>query len=81
MTPVDQLAFARLLKQHRVISGLSQEALAERAGLSHRAISALERGISRTPHLDTVTLLARALGLSPQQHALGTGEQAKNRGR
>jgi predicted ATPase/DNA-binding XRE family transcriptional regulator len=42
---------------------LSQEQLAERAGLSARAVSDLERGIHRTPHLGTVRLLADALAL------------------
>ena len=58
------ITFAALLKQHRLAAALSQEALAERAGLSVRAISDLERGVHRTPHLDTVRLLARALRLA-----------------
>ncbi len=52
-----------LLRHHRTAAALSQEALAERAGLSSRAISDLERGIHRAPRLETVRLLADALGL------------------
>ena len=37
-------SFAQLLRRHRRELGLTQEALAERAGLSWRTISDLERG-------------------------------------
>lgn len=57
------LSFGALLKRYRVAAGLTQEALAERAGLSARAISDLEREISRTPHPDTVQRIAGALHL------------------
>jgi len=55
--------FASLLRRHRVTAGLSQEALAERSGLSVRGVSDLERGLSRAPRLDTLTRLADALDL------------------
>jgi transcriptional regulator with XRE-family HTH domain len=38
-------AFGALLRRYREEAGLTQEALAERAGLSARGISDLERGI------------------------------------
>lgn len=57
-------AFSDLLRRHRVLAGMSQEELAERARLSARAISDLERGVKRTPRRDTVQLLVEALGLS-----------------
>src|SRR5215218_5565868 len=57
-------AFGNLLRRHRVLGGMSQEELAERARLSARAISDLERGVKRTPRRDTVQLLAEALELS-----------------
>jgi predicted ATPase/transcriptional regulator with XRE-family HTH domain len=44
-------------------AALSQEELAERAGLSTRGISDLERGIHPTPRLETVRMLATALAL------------------
>lgn len=56
--------FGDLLRRHRVLAGMSQEELAERARLSARAISDLERGVKRTPRRDTVQLLIEALGLS-----------------
>ncbi len=62
-------AFGALLRRYRQTAALSQEALAERAGLSRVAISALERGSRRAPYLATVELLAGALGLDPAARA------------
>jgi predicted ATPase/DNA-binding XRE family transcriptional regulator len=62
--------FSILLKHYRQIAGLSQEALAERAGLSARAISDLERGINRTPRYETLESLVSNLALSAQQRTL-----------
>src|SRR5687768_12354292 len=59
----DALAFGTLLRRHRLAAGLTQEALAERAGLSVRGISDLERGLRTAPHFATVERLAIALGL------------------
>ena len=41
--------FAHVLRQQRLARGLTQEALADRARLSVRAISDLERGAKRRP--------------------------------
>jgi transcriptional regulator with XRE-family HTH domain len=59
-------SFADLLRQLRIAGALSQEELANRAGLSLRGISDLERGVRRTPHLTTVSLLAGALALTAE---------------
>jgi predicted ATPase/DNA-binding XRE family transcriptional regulator len=59
----DAHSFAALLRQQRQASGLTQEGLAERARLSVRAISDLERGLKERPHATTVQLLIQALGL------------------
>jgi transcriptional regulator with XRE-family HTH domain/tetratricopeptide (TPR) repeat protein len=69
MTTAQPLSFGQRLRRHRLSAGLSQEALAERAGLSARAISDLERGVHRAPYLDTITLLADALGLPDEERA------------
>ena len=58
------LSFAVLLRQLRVKALLTQEELAEAAGVSPRSVSDLERGISRTARKDTALLLAGALGLA-----------------
>jgi tetratricopeptide (TPR) repeat protein/transcriptional regulator with XRE-family HTH domain len=55
--------FADVLRGLRTGAGLTQEELAEAAGLTSRAISDLERGVVSTPHKDTVRLLADALHL------------------
>lgn len=49
--------------------GLTQEALAERAGVSVNTISALERGDHRGPRRSTVELLAGALDLADDERA------------
>lgn len=62
-------SFGALLRHHRILAGMTQEALAERAGLSARAISDLERGLSRTPQAGTLDLLTEALQLSVEERA------------
>ena len=57
------LGFGGLLRQLRADAGLTQDELAEAAGVSQRAISDLERSINRTARKDTAVLLAEALGL------------------
>ena len=59
-----ELGFAGLLRQLRVQARLTQEELAQAAGISTRAVSDLERGINRVPHKDTARLLAGALGMN-----------------
>ena len=64
------LTFAGLLRLLRGEAKLTQEELAEAAGLSLRAVSDLERGIHRTARKDTAVLLAGALGLTESSAAL-----------
>lgn len=59
-----------LLKRYRMAAGLSQETLAQRASLSARAVSDLERGLHRAPRSATLDLLAAALDLTTQQRTL-----------
>ena len=59
-----EASFGRLLREHRLSAGLSQEELAERAGLSVRAVSDMERGRTTHPYPRSVRLLVVALGLS-----------------
>lgn len=63
-------SFAGLLLDLRVHAVLSQEELAERAGLSVRSIREMEAGRVARPRKDSVRLLATALGLE--------GEHADN---
>jgi predicted ATPase/DNA-binding XRE family transcriptional regulator len=60
-------SFGILLRRYREEAGLSQEGLAEKAGLTGQAISALERGKRHHPYPDTVRRLVDALGLTTQE--------------
>jgi predicted ATPase/DNA-binding XRE family transcriptional regulator len=63
---VDSPDFGQLLVRHRALAGLTQEQLAERAGLSVRGLRYLERA-ERIPYPDTVSRLAAALCLSEEE--------------
>ncbi len=58
---VDAPPFGALLRRQRRAAGLTQEALAARAGLSARGVSDLERGTRRHPYPATARRLADAL--------------------
>jgi tetratricopeptide (TPR) repeat protein/transcriptional regulator with XRE-family HTH domain len=62
-------SFGSLVRRYRRDAELTQEALAERAGLSVRVIRKIETGSQHRPRLDTVQLLLDAL-------AIPAGEQA-----
>src|SRR4051812_9837091 len=69
-----------LLKDFRFAAGLTQETLAERAGVSARTVSDLERGLILSPHRDTVERLVEALALSADQQTLLEGVVSRARG-
>ncbi len=48
---------------------MTQEELAEHAGISPRSISEIERGGTHIPRRDTVGLLVRALGLTGSERS------------
>src|SRR5215831_12576896 len=64
MAEQSALSFAGLLRRLREQARLTQEELAEAAGLSPRSVSDLERGIHPTARKDTALLLADALSLA-----------------
>ncbi len=64
MATVSSQSFGDLLRHYRLAAGLTQEELADQAGLSVRGLSDLERGARRAPRRETVQLLALALHLS-----------------
>jgi DNA-binding beta-propeller fold protein YncE/transcriptional regulator with XRE-family HTH domain len=70
----EPLTFGALLSRYRTAALLTQEQLAERADLSARGVSDIERGIKGRPRAYTVGQLADALRLSPDDRA--TFEQA-----
>ena len=61
--------FAQTIRTLRLRAGLSQEELAERAGVSARAVSDRERGLRKSPRPETLRLLAEALRLSESERA------------
>ncbi|HTE85702.1 MAG TPA: helix-turn-helix transcriptional regulator, partial [Dehalococcoidia bacterium] len=58
--------FGDLVRQHRLGAGLTQAALAERAGISVRAVQDLERSVGR-PQRETARRLAEALALTAER--------------
>jgi predicted ATPase/DNA-binding XRE family transcriptional regulator len=62
-------ALGSLLRRYREAVGLSQEELAERAAISVRGVSDLERGLRRRPYPATMRRLASALELTPEDRA------------
>lgn len=66
---MERPSFGQLLRRHRIAAGLTQIQLAERAGISVRAVGDLERGVKRRPHLTTLRLLADALDLDDGERA------------
>src|SRR3979411_1375053 len=67
------------LKKLRLSAGMTQEELAERAGISARTVSDVERGLRNVVHHDTALRLASALGLANEQlrrfDALASGRE------
>ena len=57
------VAFGKVLQSFRAASGLSQEDLADRAGVDRTFVSRLERGV-RQPTITTLIALGQALGVS-----------------
>jgi transcriptional regulator with XRE-family HTH domain len=54
----------RNLRRQRLFAGLSQEALADAAGLDRTYVSGVERGI-RNPTVRVLQVIAAALGVKP----------------
>jgi len=62
------VALGEQLRRHRLAAGLTQESLAERAGLSVHGIQKLESGATH-PYRDTAERLIRALQLGDEDEA------------
>jgi predicted ATPase/DNA-binding XRE family transcriptional regulator len=63
-SPGSGRSLGELLRAFRSRSGLSQEALADRAGISAKAVGAIEQGTRRAPYRHTIAALAEALALT-----------------
>src|SRR5687768_8443934 len=73
-------AFATLLHRYRKAAGLTQQDLADRSGTSLAAIGALERGVRKYPRPETITALAHALRLRPEDRQALT-QAARRKGK
>ncbi len=71
--------FADLLREYRRAAEMTQEKLAERAGLSVRALRKLESGASLAPRQDTIDLLAAALKLPDEKRTLLEASASRQR--
>jgi transcriptional regulator with XRE-family HTH domain/tetratricopeptide (TPR) repeat protein len=67
------------LRRRRLAAGLTQEELADRTGLSVRAISAIERGRTAAPRPSTQRLLADVLSPTASAGRSGGGPAARRR--
>jgi transcriptional regulator with XRE-family HTH domain len=56
-----------VMKYHRTLQHMSQQRLAERAGLSLGQVSRIESGRIETPHFPTIEKLATALGIEEDE--------------
>ena len=70
-------AFALVMRRHRAELRLSQEKLAELAGVSRPFASKLERGVTQ-PSLNTVLKISAAFGLTAKD-LVGEVEEAMRR--
>ncbi len=61
-----KVAVGSILREHRERLGISQEELAERAGVDRTYISILERGL-KSPTLETLGKICSVLGSLPEQ--------------
>jgi transcriptional regulator with XRE-family HTH domain/DNA-binding CsgD family transcriptional regulator len=76
------VVFGEMLRDLRRNAGLTQEGLAEAAGLAARSIRDLERGRRQRPQRRTVELLVSALGLADADAAalLAAGRSGRHEG-
>jgi predicted ATPase/DNA-binding XRE family transcriptional regulator len=82
MTDGVQAALSDVVRSYRLRAGLSQEQLAERAGISVKAIGAIEQGVRKAPYRHTIAQLARALNLPGTEAAIlsEAAERSRRRG-
>ena len=64
MTVGQRLTFGQRLKRFRELQGLSQNQLAQQAGVTHPLISMVESGKHHAVRIETAVKLARVLHIS-----------------
>jgi transcriptional regulator with XRE-family HTH domain len=71
------VALGKLLKQQREAAGLSQEALASKAGVSRVSLSHLENAVYQQPSPGTLARIGKTLGISMDDIYALTGYTAQ----
>lgn len=71
-------AFGAALRRRRIDRGLTQDTLAEAAGLTTQYVSMLERGVNQ-PSLHTIVTLAAGLGVDMADLVADTREALRAR--
>jgi transcriptional regulator with XRE-family HTH domain len=66
---MEDTALGSLLRRYRRGARLTQEELAERAGISARTVSDVERGLRSGIYPDTAARIAAAVSMSPDDQA------------
>lgn len=61
----EEISVPYKIKKARLSCHMTQEELAQKAGISRATISSLENGTAKTTTVDTLTKLAKALGVAP----------------
>ncbi len=61
---MDEVGLGRLLQNARKASGLTQQQLCQKAGLSYSTLAKIERGAIKAPSIFTIQSIAGALGTS-----------------
>src|SRR5947209_519874 len=65
--PIQSETLGALIRRYRLRAGLTQEGLAERAGISPRSVSDLERNVARAHYPHTLRRLGDALRLTEDE--------------
>src|SRR5882757_8701605 len=60
---MDEKGLGRRLQAARVKSGMTQQALCQKAGLSYSTLTKIERGAIKSPSIFTIQSIAAALGV------------------
>ncbi len=69
MAAMEMMSLGQLLRSYRRAAELTQETVADRAGISVRALGDYERDARRVPHKTTLARLSDALEAPPEDRA------------
>jgi DNA-binding SARP family transcriptional activator/tetratricopeptide (TPR) repeat protein/DNA-binding XRE family transcriptional regulator len=71
MSDRDGIAWGTALREHRIRNGMTQQQLADLAGVSVRTVRSIERGTIQHPRQASLRQLADVLQRTPGQHGVG----------